>query len=91
MTFAPAERYANSRALADDIERWTAGQPVSAWYEPWSRRMKRWARRGQTAVAALAAAALVALAGSAYVRNRAGTSQGRGDVGQRTRSSSNST
>ena len=35
MTFAPEERYATSRALADDIERWTAGQPVSAWHEPW--------------------------------------------------------
>jgi eukaryotic-like serine/threonine-protein kinase len=69
MTFAPEGRYATSRALADDIERWTAGQPVAAWHEPLSRRAVRWARRSQAALAALAAAALVTLAGSAYVRS----------------------
>ena len=68
MAFAPDDRYATSRALADDIERWTAGQAVSAWQEPWSRRVRRWARRGQTVVSALAAALMVVLAGSAYVR-----------------------
>jgi eukaryotic-like serine/threonine-protein kinase len=69
MTFAPAERYATCRGLADEIERWTAGQPVSAWREPWSRRVGRWANRSRPAAAALAAGALVAIAGSAYVRN----------------------
>ena len=39
MTFAPEERYATGRALADDIERWTAGQAVSAWQEPLSRKI----------------------------------------------------
>ena len=68
MAFAPDDRYATSRALADDIERWTAGQPVSAWQEPFWRRARRWARRGQTVVSALAAALLVALAGATYVR-----------------------
>jgi eukaryotic-like serine/threonine-protein kinase len=68
MTFAPEERYATCRALADDIERWTAGQPVSAWYEPWSRRIRRWANRSRSAAAALTAAVLVALAASTYVR-----------------------
>ena len=68
MTFAPEERYATCRALADDIERWTAGQPVSAWYEPWSRRIRRWVNRSRAVAAALAAAVLVALAGSTYVR-----------------------
>ncbi len=67
MAFAPDDRYATSRALADDIERWTAGQPVSAWQEPLSRRARRWARRSQTVVSALAAALLVTLAGSVYV------------------------
>jgi tetratricopeptide (TPR) repeat protein/tRNA A-37 threonylcarbamoyl transferase component Bud32 len=76
MKFAPEDRYATSRALADDIERWTAGQPVTAWQEPLARRARRWIRRGQTAVAAIAAAALVALAGSAYFR----TAQARAKV-----------
>ncbi len=68
MTFAPLERYATGRALADDIERWTAGQPVSAWQEPLSRKVRRWAKRSRSAVAALVASVLVAIASSAYIR-----------------------
>ena len=36
MTLDPADRYATSRALADDIERWMADEPVSAWREPFA-------------------------------------------------------
>ena len=43
MSFMPEDRYQSSRALADDIERWTAGQPVTAWDEPFHRRVRRWA------------------------------------------------
>ncbi len=42
MAFMPQDRYQTSRALADDIERWTAGQPVVAWEEPLPRRVRRW-------------------------------------------------
>ena len=59
MATAPEDRYASCRALADDIERWTADEPVKAWQEPFSRRARRWARRHRTTVAA-AAVALVA-------------------------------
>ena len=58
MAFMPEHRYQSSRALADDVERWTAGQPVTAWEEPLPRRVRRWARRAATA------ATLVILAGS---------------------------
>ena len=68
MTFAPEERYATSRALAEDIERWTAGQAVSAWQEPLARRAGRWARRSRTAATALAASLVVAVAAAYYVR-----------------------
>ena len=30
----PDDRYVTSRALADDVERWIADEPVSAWREP---------------------------------------------------------
>ena len=30
----PEDRYATRRALADDVERWMADEPVSAWREP---------------------------------------------------------
>jgi eukaryotic-like serine/threonine-protein kinase len=67
MALKPEDRYATCRALAEDLERWMADEPVSAWCEPWSRRARRWARRHRTAVTALAAAVLVALAGTAAV------------------------
>ena len=33
----PEDRYASRRALADDVERWMADEPVSACREPWRR------------------------------------------------------
>jgi serine/threonine-protein kinase len=67
MALKPAERYATGRALAEDIERWMADEPVGAWREPVWRRTRRWARRNRTAVTTAAAAVLVALAGTAIV------------------------
>jgi serine/threonine protein kinase len=57
------DRYESARALADDLERWLAGEPVSAWPEPLVRRAKRWARRHRTAVVASIAMVLTAFAG----------------------------
>jgi serine/threonine-protein kinase len=68
MTFAPEHRYATCRALADDIERWTAGQPVTAWEEPLWRRVRRRARRTVTAATV---ALLTALVGLVIVQARA--------------------
>jgi hypothetical protein len=62
MTFAPEHRYATCRALADDIERWSAGQPVTAWEEPLSRRVRRWGSRTLTVTAVALLAGLVGLA-----------------------------
>jgi Flp pilus assembly protein TadD len=45
MALRPADRYDSPKPLADDIENWLADQRVSAWREPWSRRVGRWARR----------------------------------------------
>ncbi len=59
MAHRPADRYATPKALADDVERWMADEPVSAWREPLSRRARRWAKRNRTVVTA-AAVALVA-------------------------------
>jgi serine/threonine-protein kinase len=67
MATAPGDRYATARALADDVERWAADEPVSAWREPASVRARRWMRRHRTAVTAAAAAVLVAVVGLAGV------------------------
>jgi serine/threonine-protein kinase len=74
MALKPEDRYATSRALADDVERWTADEPVSAWREPLTRRLRRWARRNRTAVSVASASVLVALVGLTAViavQNRA--------------------
>ena len=67
MATKPEDRYASCRALADDVERWTAGEPVSAWKEPWVVRARRWVSRNRTPVAAGVAGLLVAVAGLAVV------------------------
>jgi serine/threonine-protein kinase len=67
MATRPEDRYASPRLLAEDIERWMADEPVSAWREPISRRLLRWLTRHRTGVTAAGAALLVALAGTAAV------------------------
>jgi tetratricopeptide (TPR) repeat protein len=63
----PGGRYPTAQALAEDVERWTADEPVSAWREPFTRRAGRWARRHRTAVAGVAVAVLAGLIGLAAV------------------------
>jgi tetratricopeptide (TPR) repeat protein/tRNA A-37 threonylcarbamoyl transferase component Bud32 len=67
MATRPEDRYESVRALAADVERWLAGEPVSAWREPWARRAGRWASRHRTAVATATAALVMAAVGLAAV------------------------
>ncbi len=61
----PAERYANAQALADDLQRWLAHEPISA--RPDSRLyvLGRFVRRHRLAVAAGTAALLLLMASTA--------------------------
>jgi serine/threonine-protein kinase len=58
----PEQRYPSASALADEVRRWLADEPVQAWPEPLPARARRWLGRHRTlvstAVAALAVAAL---------------------------------
>jgi eukaryotic-like serine/threonine-protein kinase len=67
MATDPADRYDGARALGDDVERWAADEPTSAWSEPFSVRARRWRRRNRSAVMAAAASVVVALVGLAGV------------------------
>jgi eukaryotic-like serine/threonine-protein kinase len=67
MATDPEDRHSSARGLADDLERWAADEPVSAWPEPASVRARRWMRRRRTAVTAAASAVIVALVGLACV------------------------
>ena len=64
MATKPDDRYASCRALAEDVERWMADEPVSAHRDAWPDQLARWARRhrawAQAAVAALLAVAIIA-------------------------------
>jgi serine/threonine-protein kinase len=60
MAHEPKARYSSARALAEDLERWLADEPVSVYRDTWSERTTRWGRRHRRGVQA-AAAALVAV------------------------------
>jgi serine/threonine protein kinase len=55
----PEDRYATPRALAEDLTRWLADEPVSAGREGFSARLARWARRHRAGVQAGAVALLL--------------------------------
>jgi serine/threonine-protein kinase len=60
----PADRYNSAKELAQEVQRWLADEPVTAYREPLADRLARWRRRHPTvtAVAALLLAALTAAA-----------------------------
>jgi serine/threonine-protein kinase len=59
---APRQRYATAAALADDLRRFRAGEPIAARPAGAARRLGKWVRRRPTAAALLAAGALLAAA-----------------------------
>ena len=67
MAHRPGDRYGSPKALSEDIERWMADEPVSAWREPISRRARRWANRNRTAVASAAVALIAGVVGLSTV------------------------
>jgi len=73
MALKPEDRYASPKLLADEIERWLADEPVTAWPEPVAARARRWMRRNRTIVTAAAVMVIVGLValGIAYRRESA--------------------
>ncbi|MFM7520529.1 MAG: protein kinase domain-containing protein [Planctomycetota bacterium] len=78
MARRPEDRYASAEALAADIKRYLADEPVSAYRDPLPVRAFRWARRHRTAVTAAAVLVVTTLAASSVAnvmisqqRNRA--------------------
>lgn len=59
----PEDRYGSARALAEDLGKWLADEPVAARRESWTNRAWRWIRRRRTLVTSSAAALIVAVAG----------------------------
>ena len=60
-----------------DVERWLADEPVSAYQERLTERLRRWMRRNQRLVTAATAATLVALVGLVAIASIVSISNGR--------------
>ena len=63
MNRKPAERYESVQKLASDVERYLADEPIAAYREPWTLRVRRWAKRHRTGVTAAAVALVVSSVG----------------------------
>jgi serine/threonine-protein kinase len=50
MALKPEDRYASPRELAEEIERWAADEPVTAWRDSLVVKLGRWARRHRTLI-----------------------------------------
>ncbi len=56
----PQDRYIHAADLADDVRRYLADEPVSAYPEHWTARARRWTSRHRTLATACLASLLVA-------------------------------
>jgi serine/threonine protein kinase/predicted negative regulator of RcsB-dependent stress response len=59
----PSERYPSAAALAREIQRFLADEPVSAFADPFHVRALRWAKRNRTLVSSVAALLVTAVIG----------------------------
>ncbi|MDX2038275.1 MAG: serine/threonine-protein kinase [Isosphaeraceae bacterium] len=57
----PEDRYPSAEAIADDVARWLADEPVSVHTDSFATRIARFARRRRTAVITAAAVAVTAI------------------------------
>jgi serine/threonine protein kinase len=63
----PEDRYSTARALADDLSRWLADEPVTAWREPLYARAWRLIRKHRTLTTTAAASVGVLLVMTAII------------------------
>ncbi|HBI46089.1 MAG TPA: hypothetical protein DDY78_25025 [Planctomycetales bacterium] len=71
MAFRKEDRYPGAREMAEDVQRYVAREPVSAYPEPFLKRAERWVRRHRQALVRTVGAILfLVLAGSGYVALR---------------------
>jgi tRNA A-37 threonylcarbamoyl transferase component Bud32 len=67
MSKSPARRYATARALADDLRRFAAGEPIHARPIGPAERLVRWCKRNPLAASLFVAVSLGSVAGLLYL------------------------
>ena len=67
MAVESADRYSSVRRLANDIERFLADEPVTAYPEPLLRRTQRWVRKHPRIVGSLAATLVAGIVSAALI------------------------
>lgn len=73
LALKPTDRYAAAVDVAQDVQRFLADEPTTAYRESWARRSARWRRKHRTLVAVAAAVGLVSAAAiifGLFVRQR---------------------
>ncbi|MBK8001401.1 MAG: protein kinase [Verrucomicrobia bacterium] len=63
----PGDRYGSALALAEDLERWLAGESILARPGSASERMVRWIRRNKSRAALIASALVVLVSAMAFI------------------------
>lgn len=67
MALDPTERYDSAGSLADDLERWLADEPVSAYRESIFKRSQRWSRNNRSLANTLIGAACLVLVAATII------------------------
>jgi serine/threonine-protein kinase len=86
MALEPADRYGSALELAEEVQRWLADEPVTAYREPWRERARRWVKRHRPLVTGAAAALLagvVSLAAATVLLAAANERERRAKAGER--------
>ncbi len=63
MSAQPEARHESAQALAEEVERYLADEPVTSYREPWTDRLRRWSRRHRAWVTSGVLALLLGVVG----------------------------
>eukprot|EP00913_Durusdinium_trenchii_P023310 g21888.t1 len=63
MSVKASDRYRSARELADDVDNWLADEPVTAYSEPLTERLRRWSRRHRTLTTGVAVLLVTSVVG----------------------------
>ncbi len=72
MALQPSDRYPSAKTLADEMERWLADEPVSAFQEPVTVRARRWVKQHPTIVTSTVVAMALGICAASIIAYQQG-------------------